>query len=149
VKALCLLRYSPTRTTRLQTLIESNAISTPLLNVSDVELNTVLQTASRRGIRLRNEAGAFRTPFTIRFGPAAEIEYGWHHPPDKNVASPRLSIVGRKTNSVVRSVSITRRLTLTVLALEIFSAVALIGAITVNECHTERSVVAAGGDSDL
>jgi two-component system OmpR family sensor kinase len=45
--------------------------------------------------------------------------------------------VGRKTNSVVRSVSITRRLTLTVLALEIFSAVALIGAITVNEWHTE------------
>jgi signal transduction histidine kinase len=37
----------------------------------------------------------------------------------------------------VRSVSITRRLTLTVLALEMFSAVALIGAITVNEWHTE------------
>jgi two-component system OmpR family sensor kinase len=37
----------------------------------------------------------------------------------------------------VRSVSITRRLTLTVLALEVFSAIALIGAITVNERHTE------------
>jgi two-component system OmpR family sensor kinase len=37
----------------------------------------------------------------------------------------------------VRSVSITRRLTLTVLVLEIFSAIALIGAITVNERHTE------------
>jgi signal transduction histidine kinase len=37
----------------------------------------------------------------------------------------------------VRSVSITRRLTLTVLSLEIFSALALIGAITINERHTE------------
>jgi signal transduction histidine kinase len=37
----------------------------------------------------------------------------------------------------MRSVSITRRLTLTVLALEIFSALALIGAITINERHTE------------
>lgn len=37
----------------------------------------------------------------------------------------------------MQSVSITRRLTLTVLVLEIFSAIALIGAITVNERHTE------------
>jgi signal transduction histidine kinase len=37
----------------------------------------------------------------------------------------------------VQSVSITRRLTLTVLVLEILSALALIGAITVNERHTE------------
>ena len=37
----------------------------------------------------------------------------------------------------MRSVSITRRLTLTVVVLEIFSAIALVGAITVNERHTE------------
>lgn len=37
----------------------------------------------------------------------------------------------------MRSVSITRRLTLTVLVLEVLSAIALIGAITVNERHTE------------
>jgi hypothetical protein len=37
----------------------------------------------------------------------------------------------------VRSVSITRRLILTVLVLEVFSAIALIGAITVHERHLE------------
>jgi two-component system OmpR family sensor kinase len=37
----------------------------------------------------------------------------------------------------VRSVSITRRLTLTVLVLEVLSAIALIGAITVHERHLE------------
>lgn len=37
----------------------------------------------------------------------------------------------------MRSVSITRRLTLTVLVLEVLSAIALIGAITVNERHLE------------
>lgn len=37
----------------------------------------------------------------------------------------------------MQSVSITRRLTVTVLVLEVMSAIALIGAITINERHTE------------
>ena len=37
----------------------------------------------------------------------------------------------------MRSISITRRLTVTVLVLEVLTAIALIGAITVNERHTE------------
>ena len=90
------------------------------------------------GTSLRFRLGAsFQCDRSAHLKPAKKAEPCGHRTFNRDSTPSRISSSGTERRVMTGSVSITRRLIATVLVLELLSAVALIGAITVHERHVQ------------
>jgi len=153
---------------RIKALIRrAKGVSTPVLAISDLELDTVQQTVRRRGQFLDFPppntgflntsciglvggftAGVAGTSLRFRLGASFHVIEAHISNLRRKLnlagAEPLIETLRHRGYRLARicplmtgSVSITRRLVVTVLVLELISAVALIVAITVHERHVQ------------